>query len=114
MAATLAGPAVLNTTQFESTSVPVFVDDISVPLDSSYPTGGYLGLEAILQAKTKDKREIVEVLTSVTTTGHLVAWDAAAKKLKISTCAGSAAVATEVTAATDLSAVTLRLRVLSK
>lgn len=114
MAASLAGPAVLNVSDFQAPSVPTFVDDISVPLDAAYPTGGYGGLEALLQAQTKDKRAIVEVLTPVALSGHFVAWDAANKKLKLFTCGGAAAVAAEVANNTDLSAVTLRLRVLSQ
>lgn len=113
MAATLAGPAVLNSSQFQNPSAPTFVDDLSVPLDASYPAGGYLGLEALLQAKTKDKRTIIDVLTAVDLSGYLVAWDAANKKLKLF-IGDDAAVAAEVTAATDLALVTLRLRVLSQ
>ncbi len=113
MATTLVGPAVLNVSRFESASDPTYVADVSVPLDNSYPAGGYLGLQALIQAKMPGiQGTIVEVLTALDAgSGLLVAWDAANAKLKLFWSATGAA-AVQVTTATDLSAITLRLRIL--
>jgi len=108
------GTVVLNNQRFVAPSVPTYVDDISVPLDNSYPTGGYTGLETKLQGLTGDKRSIVDVLTAVDMgSGLFVSWDAANKKLKLF-WGHTGQAADEVTAATDLHTITLRLRVLSE
>lgn len=115
MAATLIGTLVVNVARFAAASDPTFVDDVSFPLDASYPAGGYLGLPAILQKATGDLRNIVDVLTAVDMgSGLLVAWDAANQKLKLFWCAGNGNAAVEVTANTDLHTTTLRLRILSE
>lgn len=113
MTTQLAGPVVLNDTEFGSPSVPSFVDDISVPLTASYPAGGYNTLNALLQKQTGDQRQIMEVLTGIDLSGYQIVWDAANSALRLFVGA-SGAVSAEVATNTDLHLITLRIRVLSK
>jgi hypothetical protein len=95
----------------------VFYDEISIPLDNSYPTGGYTGLQAKLQTLRKDQREILEVtnITAGASGGYLAQWDRANGKLLLygSNGASPAALA-QIASGTDLNAVTLKLLVKSR
>lgn len=92
---------------------PVFHDNVSIVGDTSYPTTGSTGLQAKLNAVTKDGRAIVSA-RCYGGAGYVAEYDPATDKLKVSQSAGSAAPLVEVTATTDLSGVTFKLEILSK
>lgn len=94
----------------------LLVDRITLVGDGAYPTGGMTGIEAALQAKTKDSRAIIDVRSSGLNGGYPVIWDAANKKLLVMNSGGGAAkdIPTEIDNATNLSGVTFALTILSK
>lgn len=100
----------------QGSSAHLLVDSITLVGDSAYPTGGMTGVEAALQAKTKDKRAIIDVRASGLNGGYQVVWDSANKKLLVLNSGdGTAnALAAEVANATNLSGVTFALTVLSE
>lgn len=120
------GTGTVNNSYFQAPSVPSFVDDVSFALDNSYPAGGYTGLAALLQAalasgatypfvQAGSSRQIVDILTSIDLSGYAVAWDAAHSTIRLFTSNGaSPGPLLEVPTGTNLSAVTLRLRVISQ
>lgn len=112
-------------TAFAAPSEATFVDDINVPLDASYPAGGYTGLALLLQKalasspyaypfNAQSPRTIVEVITAVDLSGYAVAWDALHQTLRLFTSAAAGSPLAEVVTGTDLHLVTLRIRVLSR
>jgi hypothetical protein len=95
------------------TNRPVFVDSIGFLGDDAYPTGG-TALLAAVQAKTLDQRDIVGVVAG-DCGGYVPVYDQASGKLKVYTSNGAAPAAlAEVPNATDLSATTFNLVVLSR
>lgn len=95
----------------------VYYDEVSIPLDNSYPTGGYTGLQTKLQALRKDQREIIEVsnISIGTAGGYVAQWDRANAKLALYGSNGAAPAAlAQIANTTDLSAVTLKLLVKSR
>lgn len=115
--AALSAP-VLNSTTFAAPSVPTFVDDLSFTLGNSYPntgpTVGFAGLQAMLALAASAPRRIVEVLNPIDLSGYVVLWDQVRQTLRVFTGAAAASPLTEVANAVDLSAVTVRLRILSE
>lgn len=117
---------VVNASYFQAPSVPTFVDDVSFALDASYPTNGYPGLPAALQAalattpyaypyNAQSSRQIVEILTPVDLSGYVVCWDQVHQTVRLFTSNGASPNALlEVPTATDLHLITLRLRILSQ
>ncbi len=116
------GTPVINGSYFQAPSVPTFVDDVSFALDSSYPALGYTGLPLALQkalagtySQGQSARTIVEILTPVDLSGYVVAWDAVNQTVRLYTSNGASPGALlEVPTATNLSTITLRLRLLSQ
>lgn len=95
----------------------LYVDEVSIPLDNSYPTGGYTGLPAKLQALRKDQREILDVrnISIGTAGGYVPQWDRANSKLALYGSNGAAPAAlAQIANTTDLSAVTLKLLIFSR
>lgn len=94
-------------------SGPAFIDRCSLVGDSAYPTGGTAGLQAALRALRKDQRTIVSVhMYSSTTLARIVRFDPATGLLKAITYAAAPPV--EVTNATDISADTYLLEIVSQ
>jgi hypothetical protein len=94
---------------------PVFVDRLSFAGDGAYPTGGTAAFQAKLRAKTGDQRQILAVIPQ-DCGGYHVVYDHAADKLKVyhgNNDGGADGPAVEVPNATDLSAVTFNLAILS-
>lgn len=89
-------------------SSPSFRDHVSVPGDSSYPTGGS-AFDAAFDVATKHDRTIDDVLDVTANATYYLAYDKANGKLK----AFARATGLEVTATTDLSGTTFKLLVLS-
>ena len=97
-------------------SAPTFVDVIHCAGDGAYPTGGTPGFAALFQAKTKDSRSPVAVI-SQDCGGYVAVYDLANDKLKVyygDNNNASDGPLIEVPNATDLSGVTFRLVVLSQ
>ena len=92
----------------------LFLDTVSLAGDGAYPTGGSTGLQTALQAVTKDARAIVAVIPVGACGGYVPRWDRANGKLQMFTTVDGGGALAEVTDATDLSATTLKLLVLSK
>lgn len=96
-------------------SEPLFTEEVSLVGDAAYPTGGTAGLQVAYRAKGDAQafRTIVAVLP-LDCKGYIPGWDSAAGKLKFYQSAGSAAPGGEVPNATDLSAVTMKLLIVSR
>jgi hypothetical protein len=93
----------------------LYVDQITLVGDSSYPTGGMTGVQAALDALTGDQRAILDVRSVSANGGYLLVWDFANSKLMVYTAGGSAGTApAELANATSLSGVTFKLVVYSK
>jgi hypothetical protein len=114
------GTPVISGSYFQAPSVPTFVDDVSFALDSSYPALGYPGLPLALQkalagaySQGQSARAIVEILTPVDLSGYVVAWDAVNQTVRLFASNSTSALA-EVATGTNLSTITLRLRILSQ
>lgn len=99
-------------------SAPVYQLDLSIVLDTSYPTGGYTGFSTMVAAAARaatpplpDTFAAADVygIKILDCAGYVPAYDKTNDKLKLYWCAGAGAPMTEVTNATNLSAVTLRL-----
>ncbi len=88
------------------------MDLVSFTGDSSYPTGGYSGFAAKVRTMSGDGRAPLAFIPQDCAGYHPV-YDQANDKLKIFWCAGSGAAMSEVTNATDLSAVTFKGLVIS-
>lgn len=88
----------------------VFHDEVTLVGDASYPTGGTAGFQAAMRALTKDQREILAVIPigAQGAAGRMPVWDKANGKLMMFNGAS------EVANATDLSAITYRLLVISR
>jgi hypothetical protein len=89
---------------------PVFADRLSFAGDDSYPTGGSLTFQTLVQAAVaKGGREIVAVIAEDCGL-FLPVYDKATDALKVRNLTDG----TEVTATTDLSTTTFNVVVLSK
>jgi hypothetical protein len=93
-------------------SSPIFHDVLTFTGDTSYPTGGTLGFGAAIKAFYGDGRQVLAVVGQ-DCGGYFVTYEPATDALKVWKCAGSAAPAVEVTNATNLSAVTFNVLVIS-
>lgn len=92
---------------------PICADVVSFTGDTSYPTGGSAFLAAFLTAVGKKNYSILSVLPQ-DSKGYIPAYDAATGKLKLyATGASSGAALAEVTNATNLSAITFVVTVIS-
>lgn len=92
---------------------PICADVVSFAGDSSYPTGGSAFLAAFLTAVGRKNYSILAV-EAQDGKGYVPAYDRATGKLKLyATGASAGAALAEVTNATNLSAVTFVLTVLS-
>lgn len=91
----------------------IFLDEVTLVGDDSYPTGGSLGMEAALQAAIGDSREIVGLIDAGPNGGYMSKYDRANKKLMLFK-SNTAAIPQEESNATDTSGVTFRFTVLSK
>ncbi len=96
----------------QKASAPTPMDLVSFTGDSSYPTGGYSGFAAKVRTMSGDGRAPLAFIPQDCAGYHPV-YDQANDKLKIFWCAGSGAAMSEVTNATDLSAVTFKGLVIS-
>lgn len=94
-------------------ATPLFMDVVSFAGDDAYPTGGS-AFDAAIQALTTSGRDPMAVV-GLDCGGYVVAYDRATGKMKVYTSngAGPAALA-EVPNATDLSATTFNVLVISK
>ena len=59
----------------------IYIDEITLVGDSSYPTGGSTGLETLLQAALGDGREILSVTDVGLNAGYVMRYDRQNKKL---------------------------------
>lgn len=89
---------------------PIYVNEVTLVGDSSYPTGGSTGLKAKLQALTLDGREPFAVTVQEAGGAYVLNYDHALEKLKIRNSGDGL----EVTNATSLSGVTHKLCIWSK
>lgn len=97
-------------------SNPVFMDRISCAGDGAYPTGGTTGFKATFQAAIKNGRTPMFVAVE-DCGGYVPVYDVANDKLKVyyaNNDGGSDGPLIEVPNATDLSAVTFKLVVVSQ
>lgn len=90
-----------------------FFDRWNLPLDNSYPAGGYTLVEEALRLLTLDEREIIS-LNSQGSQGFTITWNAATNKLMVFRTDQIDDPEEEVPAATDLSAITLQIMSISK
>lgn len=97
----------------QSSSRPMFFYKVPVTLDASYPTGGYTSFSSSLAAKIGLGKSIVAILPAGNCGGYVPSWDATNDTLQIYWGAAGQGANTEVTNATDLSAVTVQLLVLA-
>ena len=94
----------------------VFLDRVSFAGDGAYPTGGTLTLQSKLRELTRDQRTILAVV-SLGCGGYVPEWNPAVDGLKVlygDNNNASDGPLIEVPNATDLSAVTFNLLVISK
>ena len=90
----------------------VYLDEITLVGDGSYPTGGMTGIEAAFQTAVKSGRTVTDVRPIGTSGGYLMEWDKPNKKLKLYTSNGAAPAAfAELANATNLSGTTFRLKI---
>jgi hypothetical protein len=91
---------------------PIFYDTVTLVGDATYPTGGSTGLQAKLQTLRGDGRVII---TAIMTdgAGYLVHYNNANDKLLFYVQDAGGALA-DVANATDLSAVTVKMVIISK
>jgi len=82
---------------------PVFIDDVTLVGDSSYPTGGSTGLLAALRALRKDNRTILDVKSNAANGGYHVTYVPSTDLLVVKT--GTTGTDVEVANATNLSAI---------
>lgn len=109
------GTLTLDAKRYNGPSDSVYWDEVTLVGDASYPTGGTTGLEAALQALTKDQREILCVFPIGLCGGFVPRWDKANKKLIILTSNGAAPAAmAEFTNAGNNSGTTYKLGILSR
>jgi hypothetical protein len=108
------GAMLITNKLIQGTAQPIYLDEISLVGDNSYPTGGMTGVQAALRALTADQREIADVRSIGPNGGYMPVWDKANGKLLCYVCAGAATPPAEVANATNLSAVTFKLLVTSK
>jgi hypothetical protein len=92
-----------------SASDPYYVEEVTVVGDTSYPTGGSIGLDTAYQAidAAHSMRTIIAVHT-IDAFGYGVGWDSTNKKLKFYSSGA------EVTSTTNLSGVTFKLLLISR
>lgn len=95
----------------KSPSTPVFLDEVTIVGDGSYPTGGTVGFQALFRAATgiKENRIIDAVIDIGGIAGHYPLYDAANDKLM--TFVRTTGV--ETANAVNLSATTFRVLVIS-
>lgn len=96
-------------------SAPIFVDQVSFAGEVSYPTGGMLGLQTLLRAEFKDERTVLGFVAN--DCGGYVAQfvpSTGAVKVYYGNFDAADGPLIEVPNATDLSAVTFRLLVISR
>ncbi len=91
---------------------PIFYDTVTVVGDGAYPTGGSAGLQAKLQTLRGDGRVIITVSVA-DASGNVVSYNALTDRLLVYVQDAGGALA-EVANATDLSAVSLKLVIVSK
>lgn len=110
------GTITLGTSAGGAPSAPTFFDPISFAGDGAYPTGGTASFEAAYQAKVLSARTIVTVIPG-DCGGYVPVYDRTNDKLKVYYADNNNASdgpLIEVPNATDLSAVTFRLTVVSQ
>lgn len=93
----------------KSAHTNLFIDDVSVPGDGAYPTGGTAAFTTSLRAITKDQREVLSIVDQGANATYYPVYDKANDKLKIFV----RATGVEVANAVDLSATTFKLCVMS-
>ncbi len=108
------GTLTVTASDISSPIATTYIDKITLVGDSSYPTGGMTGVQAALQAQTKDQRQIVDVRSRGPNGGYVPVWDSDNGKLMLYVCGGSAAVMGELANATNVSGTTFKLLVFSK
>lgn len=91
---------------------PIFFDTVTVVGDSTYPTSGSTGLQAKLQTLRGDGRVIINVMVA-DAAGYMVGYNALTDRLAVYNQDAGGALA-EVANTTDLSAVSLKLVIVSK
>jgi hypothetical protein len=94
----------------------LFVDEITLVGDTSYPTNGSTGVQTALQALTKDQREIIDV-KAIDSNGYVCSWDRVNLKLRMfygDNNNASDGPLVEVPNTTTLNGITFRLLVTSK
>ena len=115
----LATPPTFDNYRNEGPTTLSFIDRISFPGDTSYPTGGSASFQSFYHLAeyapnglTPDGRRIISAFGHAVIGGvlHHAVYDPATDKLLVYTAAGG----TEVANATNLSAATFSLTVLSK
>jgi len=97
----------------EGPSQPTFLDVISFLGDSSYPTGGTTGFEALVRALVGDSREILAVWPQ-DCGGFTPTYVASTDAFKVFRTGAVNTAMEEVPNATDLSSTTFNVLVLSK
>jgi hypothetical protein len=98
-----------------SASEPLFVEEITMVGDAAYATGGTLGLQAAYQALgTMQSGRTIAAVLPVDTYGYSIAWDSTLSKVKVYWPNGTGVPGVEVPAATNLSAVTFKLLIVSR
>lgn len=111
----MIGALTVTDKSIDGSNKTLYVDEISLVGDSSYPTGGMTGVQAALQAVVKDQRAILAVVNTGANGGYITQWDFANSKLQLFTAGGSAGTAlAELANATNVSGTTFKLMVLSK
>lgn len=98
----------------ENVPGPLFIDRVSMPGDTSYPTSGTLGFLAALRALRKDQRTIISVRAYKADVGYSVGYDPAADLLIVRLEDQTSGVVAEVANATNLSSHTFLLEIVSK
>ena len=90
----------------QAASAPIFIKEISFAGDGAYPTGGTANFQAYVRALLKADVQVVAVLPCALNGVYNATYVSATDKLLISVAAN-----TEVTATTDLSGTTFKLKV---
>ena len=91
----------------------IFLDEVTLVGDDSYPTGGSTGMEALLRAQVGDNREILALVDAGPQGGYMTKYDKPNKKLMLFK-SNTAAIPQEEGNATDTSGVTFRFLAISK
>jgi hypothetical protein len=109
------GVLTLTGKKMDNAGQALYADVVSLVGPASYTTGGDTGLEAALQALTKDSREILAVYDIALNGGYVSRYDYANKKLMHFTSNGAAPAAlAQFTSAGNLAGTTFTLLVISR